>query len=159
MRQLIAALGTAAILTSTIAVHAQNAPEPGATSEASKPAAKAKETPKKPATVRGEILDLGCYLARGLRGPMHRDCALKCLSSGVPMGLITADSLVYLLTQVHGRAMAPAGYTNPDMFQQCKQWPAMNVEVSGWTFERKGVRIMEVSKAALLPAPTAGASQ
>src|SRR5688500_16960250 len=64
----------------------------------------------KPITVSGEILDLSCYLARGLAGPLHRDCAKQCLAMGVPMGLMTADSTLYLLTQNHGRAMAPGSY-------------------------------------------------
>lgn len=105
-------------------------------------------------TVSGEILDLSCYLARGLAGPLHADCARQCLRAGVPMGLITADSTLYLLTQNHGRAMAPGGYAGtPDMYAQCREWAALKVEVNGASGFRAGVRVLEVTRAKLAPAP------
>ena len=109
----------------------------------------------KPITVSGEILDLSCYLARGLHGSVHQDCAKRCLQSGVPMGLMTADSTLYLLTQNHGRAMTPGSYAGtPDMYAQCREWAAMQVEVNGATGFRDGVRVLEVTRAKLVPAPT-----
>ena len=109
----------------------------------------------KPITVSGEILDLSCYLARGLYGPLHRDCAKQCLAQGVPMGLMTADSTLYLLTQNHGRAMTPASYAGtPDMYAQCREWAAFRVEVNGVAGFRNGVRVVEVTRAKLLPTPT-----
>ena len=109
----------------------------------------------KPITVSGEVLDLSCYLSRGLSGPLHRDCAKQCLAAGVPMGLMTADSTFYLLTQNHGRAMAPASYAGtPDMYAQCREWAAMQVEVNGATGFRNGVRVLEVTRAKVLPTAT-----
>ena len=109
----------------------------------------------KPIVVSGEILDLSCYLSRGLAGPLHRDCAKQCLAAGVPMGLMTADSTLYLLTQNHGRAMAPASYAGmPDMYARCREWAALQVEVNGATGLRNGVRVLEVTRAKLLPTPT-----
>ena len=70
-----------------------------------------KTTPPRPkaAVVRGEVLDLSCWLARNLSGPLHQDCARKCLASGVPMGIITTpDSTLWLLTQDHGRTIDEA---------------------------------------------------
>jgi hypothetical protein len=138
---------------------------PGANAQGTKgsppgaPAAGAKAGPQKPIKLRGEILDLGCFLSHGLRGSMHRDCALKCLSAGVPMGVITADSVVYLITQVHGRAMNPDSYQIPNAFELCKQWPSQTVDLSGFAYERDGVRILEVSKAALVPPAATGSPQ
>lgn len=109
----------------------------------------------KPITVSGEVLDLSCYLARGLAGPLHRDCAKQCLGAGVPMGLMTADSTLYLLTQNHGRAMAPGSFAGtPDMYAQCREWASLQVEVNGATALRNGVRVLEVTRAKLVPAPT-----
>ena len=118
-----------------------------------------KAGPKKWSTIRGEVLDLGCFLAKGLAGEVHRDCALRCIGAGVPMGIITADSVVYILTQDHGRAMAPQTFTNPDQFALVKQWAAKMVEVTGFAHQRGNSRIIEVSKAKLLPAATPGATQ
>ena len=109
----------------------------------------------KPITVSGEILDLSCYLARGLSGPLHQDCAKRCLQSGVPMGLMTADSTLYLLTQNHGRAMTPGSFAGtPNLYAQCRDWAAMQVEVNGATGFRNGVRVLEVTRAKLQPTPT-----
>ena len=109
--------------------------------------------PKKFVTLRGEILDMGCFTSRGLRGQLHRECALKCLMSGVPMGLITADSVVYFLTRNHDRAMTPGSFPPPDPYVQCRGWPSSQVEVTGYAWERKGIKMLEVSLASLVPAP------
>ncbi|MGE5174970.1 MAG: hypothetical protein ACM3JJ_01235 [Hyphomicrobiales bacterium] len=104
-------------------------------------------------TVTGEIIDMGCYLSRGLRGDLHRDCALKCLMSGIPMGLMTKDSTLYLLTQNHDRAMEPRGFSPPDPFQVCKQNAANWMAVTGLLWERDGIKELEVKAAKVAPAP------
>ena len=146
---LIAGLALAAT-----AVHAQtkaSVPQPS-------PAAAKAAVPKR-LVVRGEIVDMGCYLARGLRGPLHTDCARQCLAVGVPMGLLGPDSTVYLLTQDHGRAMAPSQYQTPDAYAQCKDWASMTVEVMGTLYVRNGVNVLEVSRAKVVPADAAAAGR
>ena len=101
--------------------------------------------------VRGEVLDLSCWLGRNLSGPLHQDCARKCLASGVPMGIITSDSTLWLLTQDHGRSMEPASYSgSPDPYIQCKDWPSYIVEVSGLGSYKNGVHVVEVSRAKII---------
>ena len=102
-------------------------------------------------TVRGEILDLGCYTAHGLRGAVHRQCATQCLAQNVPMGLITADSVVYTLTQNHDRAMAPMNFPPPDPYTQCRNWASFQVEVAGIMWDRKGVKYLEVMASKVAP--------
>lgn len=115
--------------------------------------------PKRTVTVVGELLDMGCYTSRALRGQIHRECALKCLANGVPMGLLTADSTVYVLTQNHDRAMDAKSYAgSPDPYVQARQWPALQVEVIGFDWERKGVKFLEVKFAKLAGAAGAGGS-
>lgn len=109
--------------------------------------------PKKMTTITGEILDMGCYVSRGLRQDIHRECALKCLISGVPMGLYGPDSTIYILTQNHDRAMDPRGFGPPDPYQQCKEWASKQVAVTGFLWERKGYKELEVKAARLAPAP------
>lgn len=121
-----------------------------ASSPSSQPAAGKAAAPKH-LVVRGEILDMGCYLARGLRGPLHTDCARQCLAVGIPMGLLGPDSTVYLLTQDHGRAMAPSQYQTPDAYAQCKTWASQTVEVTGTLYVRNGINVIEVSRAKLAP--------
>lgn len=111
--------------------------------------------PKKPITVNGEIIDMGCYISRGLRDELHRECATRCLLAGVPMGLLGPDSTVYILTQNHDRAMDPRAFQPPDPYQQCKEWAAKQVAVTGLLWERKGYKELEVKAARLAPAPPA----
>ena len=113
---------------------------------------------KKMISLSGEILDMGCWTSRGLSGALHRECALKCLASGIPMGIITADSVVYVLTQNHDRAMTPQQFRPPDPFAQCKSWAALKAEVTGYFWERRGTKLLEVRSAKLLPAPTPAAA-
>jgi hypothetical protein len=100
--------------------------------------------------IQGEILDLGCYLTKALAGGAHRECAVKCLAAGIPMGIITADSTVYVLTQFHERAMDPSGFPPPDPFLECKTWPSFYAELTGYIREGKGMKAFEVVTAKMI---------
>ena len=89
-------------------------------------------------TLRGEIVDAGCYIPKGAMGEKHKSCAAKCIASGQPMALLTGDGALYLLTQNHKSA---------DAFNKCKEWAAAMVEVTGPTFERNGMKSIEVVEA------------
>ncbi len=52
-------------------------------------------------TVKGEILDLTCYTDHGAQGEKHADCAKKCISSGLPVGIKGEDGKVYLVVGDH----------------------------------------------------------
>ena len=49
-------------------------------------------------TVRGEVLDMTCYIASNLSGPEHAICAKECIKRGLPAGIKAEDCKVYLLT-------------------------------------------------------------
>jgi hypothetical protein len=153
MKRVPAALGYTALLAALLSVAAQ-APQKTDAAGTAAPSAPAKG-PRKATTLRGEILDMSCYVARGLRGPMHRDCALACIRSGVCMGMMGPDSMLYMLTLDHGRAMAPTSYTTPDPYALCKGWAGQEVEVTGMAYQRAGMMIIEVTRAKLLPATPA----
>ena len=107
--------------------------------------------PRKTVVVRGEILDMGCFVSRGLAGQLHRECATKCLANGVPVGLVTADSTVYFLTQNHDRAMDPTAYGPPDPYDLCRKSPTVIMEITGLVWERKGIKELEVKAARVAP--------
>ncbi len=88
-------------------------------------------------TLKGEIVDMGCYLGHGAKGAEHQACALKCIQNGMPMGLLTEDGTVYLLTQSHQDA---------DPFNQAKDLAAQTVSITGPVFDRGGVKAIEVDK-------------
>jgi hypothetical protein len=99
---------------------------------------------KKPVTLKGEIVDTGCYIGHGAMGEKHKDCATKCIASGMPMGLLSGKTL-YLLTMNHD---------NPDAYNQCKEMAAAMVEVTGVVAERNGVKAIDV----MAVKPTAAAA-
>jgi len=42
------------------------------------------------ATIKGEVVDLWCYLEGGDRGPAKADCATACAKAGNPIGVLDA---------------------------------------------------------------------
>jgi hypothetical protein len=52
-------------------------------------------------TVKGEVLDMACYIDHGAMGAKHADCAKKCIESGLPVGIKGEDGKTYLLIGEH----------------------------------------------------------
>src|ERR1035441_10174936 len=52
-------------------------------------------------TIKGEVVDLMCYLDHGAKDEKHKGCAKKCIESGGPVGLLTADDQLYLVIGDH----------------------------------------------------------
>ncbi len=94
------------------------------------------KTAAKEVTLKGEIVDTGCYLSHGARGEKHKACATKCISGGMPMGLLTSDGTLYLLTLDH---------TNADPYNQAKDRAAQMVEVTGTVMSRSGIKAIDVT--------------
>ena len=85
--------------------------------------------------VTGEVVDLACYLGHGALGEKHRDCAQKCISSGLPVGIKTAEGLYLAVGSDHepaNKALAPlAGKT---------------VTAEGEVTEKDGVHLIAIKK-------------
>ena len=47
--------------------------------------------------VRGEVLDMTCYIAHNLSGPQHAECAKTCIRKGLPVGIKGENGKTYLL--------------------------------------------------------------
>ena len=58
-----------------------------------------KPVPGNVTTVTGEIIDLSCYLQLGKHGEKHKSCGQKCLTAGMPIGLLAKDGSIYLLME------------------------------------------------------------
>ena len=60
------------------------------------------------ATLTGEIVDSKCYLGvmNPGRGKVHRDCAARCLSGGIPPALLTSTGEIVLLVNHDGKPFA-----------------------------------------------------
>ena len=55
--------------------------------------------------VKGEVLDMTCYIAYNLSGPEHASCARDCIRGGLPVAIKTNDGKVYLLTSNAGHSV------------------------------------------------------
>jgi type 1 fimbria pilin len=83
-------------------------------------------------TVTGEVLDMACYLDHGAHGAKHADCAKKCISSGLPVGLKGTDGKTYLLIGEH----MPAN-------DELAKHAAETITVRGKLVERDGINLLE----------------
>ncbi len=88
-------------------------------------------------TVRGEILDMACYVAHEAKGPDHAACAKRCVKGGQPMGLLAEDGTVYLLY---------ASHEDDSAFKQAKEFAGHKVEISGVSATKAGIKGLEVHK-------------
>ena len=48
-------------------------------------------------TVKGEVVDLWCYLEGGDHGAGHKECAVSCAKAGNPIGLVTEKGDIYVM--------------------------------------------------------------
>jgi hypothetical protein len=83
-------------------------------------------------TVTGEVLDMACYLDHGAHGEKHASCAQMCISSGLPVGLKSADGKVYLLVGEH----KPAN-------EKLAEYAAKTITVKGKLASRDGINLLE----------------
>ena len=86
-------------------------------------------------TVKGEILDMACFVAHESKGPDHAQCALRCVKEGQPMGLLADDGKVFLLYANHKDSSA---------FEQAKEFAGKRVEITGKSASRSGFVGIEV---------------
>jgi hypothetical protein len=93
-------------------------------------------------TTSGEIVDLGCYLGHVARGADHAKCASKCVAGGMPMGLLTGEGILYVLTMNHD---------NPDPYNKLKLMAGKAVAVTGMVMTRSGVKGLDVAGFKPLP--------
>lgn len=117
----------------------------GHAGETGKMADKAMSMKAKPAaetTLTGEIVDTGCYISHGARGAKHKECAAKCISEGMPMGLLTADGTLYLITMNHD---------NADAYNAAKNMAAETVLATGTVSERNGVKAIDLVAVKVAP--------
>ena len=47
--------------------------------------------------IEGEVVDLTCYISRGLSGAGHKSCATRCLTRGAPAGLLDQDGNIFVI--------------------------------------------------------------
>ncbi len=83
-------------------------------------------------TIKGEVVDLMCYLDHGAKGEKHKGCAKKCIEGGGPVGLLTADDQLYLVIGDH-----------QPMNKELADKAAQTVTLKGKVVERHGMKMIE----------------
>lgn len=86
----------------------------------------------KDVTVKGEVLDMACYVDHGAMGEKHADCAKKCITSGLPVGIKAEDGKTYLLIGEH-----------KPLNTELAQYAAKTITVKGKLVSRDGINMIE----------------
>lgn len=47
--------------------------------------------------IKGEVVDIWCYLEGGDHGADHKECAVNCAKAGNPIGLVTEKGDIYVM--------------------------------------------------------------
>ncbi len=88
-------------------------------------------------TVKGEVLDMACYMHQESRGAKHASCAASCINNGAPMGVIDDKGNVYLMVEDH---------QNAQPYADMKNHAAETVNVTGTYYNRGGTQGLVVEK-------------
>jgi hypothetical protein len=83
-------------------------------------------------TVKGEVLDMVCYIDHNATGEKHADCAKKCITMGLPVGIKGDDGKTYLLIGEH-----------KPLNNELAQYAGKKITVEGKIASRDGVNIIE----------------
>lgn len=51
---------------------------------------------QKEVSIKGEVVDVSCYLHSGAKGEGHKDCAVACATAGGPLGILTSSGKLYV---------------------------------------------------------------
>jgi hypothetical protein len=100
-----------------------------------------------PVTVTGEIVDSKCYLGvmNPGRGKVHRDCAARCLSGGIPPIFVSSNGEdQYLLVGPDGAAIGR---------DALREFVAEQITVRGELLQKGGSRLMRIDAGALHHSP------
>ena len=82
-------------------------------------------------SIKGEVVDLMCYLDHGAKGEKHKGCAEKCIKSGGPVGLLSGEQL-YLVIGDH-----------EPINDKLAGKAAETVTLKGKVVERNGMKMIE----------------
>lgn len=132
MKRLVIAISLAALVGFSLAAAADDI-------------SKHKPTDHKATIITGEVVDTGCYLGHAARGAKHVECAKKCINAGMPMGILTAQDTLYLLTLNHD---------NADPYNSLKGLAGKTVSVTGVVMQRGGMKGIDVTEVKASPAET-----
>ncbi len=89
--------------------------------------------------VKGEVLDMTCYIAYNMSGPEHAGCARDCIKRGLPVGIKATDGKVYLLVGTNWRR-------RESLNSQLAEYAAKTVTIRGKETMRDGFAQLQVEE-------------
>jgi len=89
--------------------------------------------------VKGEVLDMTCYIAYNMSGPEHAGCARDCIKRGLPVGIKATDGKVYLLVGTDWRR-------RESLNSQLAEYAAKTVTIRGKETMRDGFAQLQVEE-------------
>ena len=89
--------------------------------------------------VKGEVLDMTCYIAYNMSGPEHAGCARDCIKRGLPVGIKATDGKVYLLVGTNWRR-------RESLNSQLAEYAAKTVTIRGKETIRDGFAQLQVEE-------------
>ena len=87
-------------------------------------------------TLKGEVLDMACYMSHEGMGEKHAKCAKSCLMGGAPAGILGADGSVTLLVEDHSMKKP---------YKAVLELAGQKAEVTGKKYTRGGLTAVVVS--------------
>jgi type 1 fimbria pilin len=82
--------------------------------------------------ITGEVVDMACYVDHNATGEKHADCAKRCITSGLPVGLKADDGKTYLLIGEH-----------KSLNSELAEYAAKKITVEGKIVSRDGIYMIE----------------
>jgi hypothetical protein len=82
--------------------------------------------------ITGEVVDMACYVDHNAIGEKHADCAKKCITGGLPVGLKADDGKTYLLIGEH-----------KPLNSELAEYAAKKITVEGKVVSRDGINMIE----------------
>ncbi|PYK36888.1 MAG: hypothetical protein DME49_13875 [Verrucomicrobia bacterium] len=87
---------------------------------------------KREVTVKGEVLDMACYIDHNATGEKHANCAKKCINSGLPVGIKGDDGQTYLLIGEH-----------KPLNSELADYAGKSITIKGKLSSRDGINMIE----------------
>ena len=89
--------------------------------------------------VKGQLIDLACFLKHDGKGEGHKSCAQECASNGLPVGILTDDGKIY---QGMGKGHEDLKTVNQPLIKYMET----KVIAVGEVFEKQGERVIVIEK-------------
>jgi hypothetical protein len=90
----------------------------------------------KTVTISGQVVDLACFLSKGVTGASHKSCATACAKAGGALGIMTKDGDVVVSIE-----SGPGQDPNKLLLPYVEQ----NVTATGMEYDSHGVHSMAIA--------------